>query len=128
MKIWGDLTDVKIVGKIVKVHDGDTVHIVAPVGEAGGEYLIKARLYGIDTPELKVNKSAKAALQKIVDDIGGVVECHFGKKDKYGRILVTLFSGDENINQKMIDMGEAKAYFGGKKEAFFEETEKIENV
>jgi endonuclease YncB( thermonuclease family) len=52
------------------------------VGEAGGLYEIVCRLDGIDAPELKVNKSAKAALEKLLEETDNKVLCHFGKKDK----------------------------------------------
>lgn len=114
---WGDLNGKNVEGTVISVHDGDTVHVVAPVGEAGGTYEIVCRLDGIDTPELKVNKTAKAALIAILAETENKVMCNFGKKEKYGRILVTMF-GDRtkpSINQRMIDMGEAKEYHGGKK-------------
>lgn len=112
---WGDLDGRNIIGNVVKVHDGDTVHIEAAVGEAGGVYEIICRLAGIDAPELKLNKTAKAALETILLETDNKVFCNFGKKDKYGRILVIL-RGDPtkpSINQRMVDMGEAKEYHGG---------------
>lgn len=115
---WGDLDGKTVNGSIVSVHDGDTVHVVAPVGEAGGIYEIVCRLDGINAPELKVNKTAKAALIVLLAETDNKVICKFGKKEKYGRILVTLY-GDpnkESINQRMIDMGEAVEYHGGKKQ------------
>lgn len=117
MKEWGVLDGVNVPAQVMKIHDGDTIHVSAAVGEAGGIYLIKCRLAGIDTPELKVNSSAKTQLEKFIAETNGHVFCNFGKKDKYGRILCTLY-GDPHmpsINQRMIDCGEAVAYFGGKK-------------
>jgi endonuclease YncB( thermonuclease family) len=119
-KEWGCLNGVNVMGQIVKIHDGDSVHVLAPVGEAGGSYIIKCRLNGIDTPELKSNKTAKIALENIVAETDGKVFCNFGKKEKYGRILLTLYGNPTkpSINQQMIQLGEAKEYHGGKKEAF----------
>jgi len=118
-KEWGDLEGVKVQCKVVKVHDGDTIHVLAPVGEAGGEYLVKCRLAGIDTPELKVDKTAKTVLQSQLGKTDGNVMCHFGKKEKYGRTLTTVyqFIGNETIclNNFMLTQGLAVSYSGGRK-------------
>ena len=45
------LEGVKIPGKVVKVYDGDTVHIVFPV--FGKMYKWNCRISRIDTPELR---------------------------------------------------------------------------
>ena len=114
---WGDLDGKNVMGTVNKIHDGDTIHVIAPVGEADGMYEIVCRLSGIDAPELKVNKTAKATLETIIKETDGKVFCNFGKKDKYGRILTTL-RGDPTkptINQRMLDMGQAKEYYGGKR-------------
>ena len=114
---WGDLDGKSMMGIVTDVHDGDTVHIVAPLGEAGGMYEVVCRLDGIDAPELKVNKTAKVALEKLLSETDMKVMCKFGKKEKYGRTLVVLY-GDltkPSINQRMVDMGEAKEYHGGKR-------------
>ena len=49
---WGDLEGKVVSGVVSRVYDGDTVHILAPVGEAGGVYDVTCRLEGIDAPEL----------------------------------------------------------------------------
>lgn len=120
VKEWGDLEGVNVFGKVVKVYDGDTVHVVAPVGEAGGEYLIKCRLVGIDAPELKVGHSARDTLVQLLERTSNIVQCYFGKKEKYGRSLVTLWQvmpngSISNVNQDMVAMQAALPYDGGKK-------------
>lgn len=119
-KEFGDLQGVSVLGTVIKVLDGDSVHIVAPVGESGGSYLVKCRLDGIDTPPLANNKSARALLESIIAESGGMVLCIFGKREKFGRALVTLYNNWDtskpSINQRMLDSGEAKEYHGGKKE------------
>ena len=102
------------------VHDGDTVRVVAPVGEAGGVYEVTCRLAGIDAPELRNNTSARNKLVAMLAETHNNVWCHFGKRDKYGRILVVLYSGEHgpdgvSINQRMLDCGEATEYHGGKR-------------
>ncbi len=113
-KEWGSLDGMSMFGNVIKIHDGDTVKIAAPVGEAGGIYLITCRLSGINAPELSKNTSSKLALEKLINETNGKVYCIFGKKEKYGRILTTLY-GDPtklSINQRMIDIGEAISYEG----------------
>ena len=113
-KEWGCLNNISVFGNVIKIHDGDSLKIAAPVGEAGGCYLITCRLAGINAPELKFNMSAKSTLEKLIAETNGKVYCMFGKKDKYGRILTTLY-GDPtklSINQRMIDLREAVLYNG----------------
>ena len=113
-KEWGCLNGVSMFGNVIKIHDGDTVKIAAPVGEAGGIYLITCRLAGINAPELSVDTSSKLALEELIAETNGKVFCMFGKKEKYGRILTTLY-GDPtklSINQRMIDLGFAVPYNG----------------
>lgn len=117
-KKWGCLEGINVIGRVAKVYDGDTLHVHAPVGEAGGIYDVKCRLAGIDAPELKVNKSAKETLIALVEETKGKVFCNFGPNDKYGRPLVKLY-GDPtkpSLNQRMIDLKQAKEYHGGKRD------------
>jgi endonuclease YncB( thermonuclease family) len=111
-KEWGCLDGNSMFANVSKIHDGDTIKVIAPVGESGGVYLVTCRLAGINAPELKVNTSAKLALEKLIAETDGKVFCVFGKKEKYGRILTTLY-GDPtkvSLNQRMIDLGEAVEY------------------
>lgn len=118
-KKWGCLDGVRVQGTVLHVHDGDTLHVLAPVGESGGEYDVTCRLACIDAPELKNNTTAKQALEGILKETDNVVFCVFGKRDKYGRILTTLYTDQTcsaiSINQRLVNLGEAKLYNGGKR-------------
>lgn len=120
IKKWGCLNGVSTMAIVVSIHDGDTLHVHAPVGEAGGVYDVTCRLAGIDSPELKDQErghKAKHMLEELVAETGGNLFCKFGPKDKYGRITATLF-GDmskPSLNQRMIDTGHAVEYHGGKR-------------
>ena len=53
-----NLEGMNLKGKVTKVYDGDTVHIVLPV--FGGMYRWTCRIEGVDTPEIKSkNESEK---------------------------------------------------------------------
>ena len=102
------------VGKVVKIYDGDTIHVVADDGTGPFRYMI--RMYGYDSPELKTaaGADAKAALvSKILNKIVRI-EVH-RVKEKYGRVLATIYDGECNINLWMIKHGYGVPYDGGKK-------------
>lgn len=106
--------------RILDVYDGDTVTLEYDLG-FGLKRVSKARLYGINTPEIKgaeakLGAKARAFLidlckeNKVVAKIEG--------QDKYGRDLMSLKCGGKAVAVEMIKSGNAKAYFGEKKEAF----------
>lgn len=110
--------------RVVDIYDGDTCTIVYYEGRT--PHKKKFRLYGIDTPELKVGKNvpnrdkikkkgleARDALRANI--LNKVVTIHFRKEEKYGRSMGTIFCGGINMNQWMVESGYATEYFGGKK-------------
>jgi endonuclease YncB( thermonuclease family) len=111
------LNGTNVIGKVVRVYDGDTIWVVIPIHNILSK--IKIRLYGLDTPELKTSEGEKARdyLESIV--LNKLVKLSFLKDDKYGRPLANIYTLTEPsgcINDKLIQMGFAKPYFGGKKE------------
>ena len=90
-----------------------------------GLYHHQCRLAGIDAAEIKTkNKDekeeatvAKVFLKSLIMDKMVIVKCT-KEKDKYGRILGTIFLNGQNINEKMIQEGHAYRYDGGTKKAF----------
>jgi len=126
-------------GRVVSVYDGDTLRIVFRY--KGELQQHNCRMLGYDSPEMKPpiqNKNreleknaallAKAALEKLVNQTRSYVkvECH--GFDKYGRILVVLYSRNRcwcgtnfkeyNINKYMIENGFGVPYDGGTKSSF----------
>lgn len=90
---------------IIRITDGDTV--VAMVG--GRKTSI--RLYGIDTPEIRQSygKVATLHLRRIVS--GKTVEMERMDKDRYGRTVARLRTGDgTDINEAMVAAGMAWVY------------------
>jgi micrococcal nuclease len=106
----------------IENYDGDTIDIIVEVWPDIKLHLDNARLYGIDTPELKTVMSlekakaiaAKDYLKKRLKDKKFYIEPI--DKGKYGRWLINVYVGGVNINEELIDKGLARPYHGGKKE------------
>lgn len=96
---------IELVGKVVKVSDGDTVTILAP-----DKTQYKIRLNDIDAPEKKQafgNKS-KDNLAKYI--AGKTVTVKYQKKDRYKRILGTIYYNNMDINLQQVKYGYAWVY------------------
>lgn len=109
------------------VYDGDTIRIVLEVFP-GKFYAFNARLYGIDTPEVRgvSREQGLLAREKLIELCTDNKDFSLNKKilkvyfheqqDKYNRPLATLYYNEMDINNELIRSGHAKEYFGGKKE------------
>lgn len=113
---------------IVSVYDGDTfkvnVYWLPPVF---GEEL-SIRLRDIDTPEVRSScstgeqreaerilaKKSRDYLEARLAAASTITAVDLGR-DKYFRILATLYIDGVNINDELITLGYAKAYDGGTK-------------
>ena len=117
----------KCEGKVVKVYDGDTVHIVFPLTDSEPDRLYKwnCRLINVDTPELRTKNLKEKEFGKQVRDylkekiLNKVVTVTCNDFDKYGRLLVEIHYQEENINNWLIENGYAKQYGGGTKHKWF---------
>ena len=103
--------------RITYVADGDTVHLACP-----GTGEVKARLLGFDTPEiyspncreeLAAGQQATAVLRQILRS-GPITEARFQGHDRYGRELVRLEVGGQDVARQMIASGYAVPYSGGR--------------
>ena len=113
--------------RIVDVYDGDTFTGCFKYNNRIMKY--KFRCLGYDSPEMKplkstknrdeVINSAKNAREKFKELTkwdSELVFIKFGKFDKYGRILGTVYNNDKlDINQEMIKLGHGYPYNGGTK-------------
>jgi len=110
--------------ELSRVVDGDTVDAVLDLG-FGIYHKLRIRLAGIDAPETRTRdlaekKEGKAAHKRLEELLIGasgrdgrfVVQTELDKRGKYGRILGTLFVGDVNINELLIQEGHATRYEG----------------
>lgn len=95
----------EIKGKVIHISDGDTIHILTAKKEK-----YKIRLNDIDSPESKQafgNKS-KENLKKYVYNKN--VSVLYNSKDKYGRILGTVYLNNQDINLQQVKDGFAWVY------------------
>jgi endonuclease YncB( thermonuclease family) len=92
-------------GKVVKVTDGDTITLLTSDNRQE-----KIRLDGIDAPEKKQDygEKSKQYLASLV--AGKTVRVEYKSKDRYGRILGTVYVGTLNVNEEMIRKGLAWQY------------------
>jgi endonuclease YncB( thermonuclease family) len=92
-------------GRVVGVHDGDTVTLLV-----AGNQQLKVRLAQIDAPE-----SDQAFGQRSKQSLSDMVfnkTIHVQKEtvDRYGRTVGTLFVGDLDANKEQVKRGMAWAY------------------
>jgi micrococcal nuclease len=96
-----------LVAAVVKVHDGDTLSVLI------GRKKERVRLTGIDAPELGQRPwgaRAKRHLEELINSSGRTVslEPDVQRRDKYGRLLAYLWSGDGKlVNLEMLNDGYA---------------------
>jgi len=91
------------VGKVVGVHDGDTLTVLTESKES-----VKIRIFGIDAPEIgqPYGNSSKQALSTLV--YGRLVDYSPDKKDFFGRIVSKVHNSDgEDVGLIMIQKGMA---------------------
>ena len=112
--------------KISRIYDGDSfvVNIPDPWREPHRKEIIsfKARLNGVDTPEIRTRcaiekgkaQSAKQIVEVQTTNCICTIKCH--RFDKYGRVLVDVLLPDgSDLAIKLLDLGLAVPYGGGKK-------------
>ncbi len=94
-----------ITGKIVGVHDGDSITLLT-LGK--GQH--KIRLDGIDAPELSQAQGgqAKATLSGLV--MGREVTVDDNGRDRYDRTLGVVMVDGKNVNVEMVRLGYAWHY------------------
>lgn len=106
-------------GRVTSITDGDTLKVF------DGSQEIKIRLSNIDAPESKQAFGSRAK-QNLGDKVFGkevIVDYH--KKDRYKRVLGTIWLDDRNINLEMVEDGYAWAYRQYLDDHSFLEAEKI---
>ncbi|MCR9143829.1 MAG: thermonuclease family protein [bacterium] len=100
------LADDELVGKVIRVADGDTITIQTPIGDQE-----KIRLFGIDAPERgqAFGRKSQRALADLV--AGRTVTVLIQDEDPYGRLVGVVYADDEtDVNAKMVDLGLAWVY------------------
>jgi micrococcal nuclease len=99
--------------EVISVYDGDTITVDVYLG-FGISKRERLRLYNLDAPEVRGSeryeglKSRDALRKKILHKNIRIETLKNDKKGKYGRVIATIWLGDENINTWMIDNGYAE--------------------
>ena len=99
------LFSAEITGKVIKIADGDTITILD-----SNNRKYKIRLDKIDAPELRqyFGINAKNHLVSLIS--GKQVKVIYRKKDRYKRILGTVYLHEKEINLQMVKDGFAWHY------------------
>ncbi len=85
-------------------------------------YMMEILLQSRNNEEKKAGYLAKKYLESLIGN--KIVRIVFSdKKDKFGRLLGTIFYKRKNINKQMIDEGHAVPYYGDKKQSWEDRTE-----
>ena len=92
-------------GRVISVADGDTITII---GDGNAQY--KIRLNAIDAPEKSQAFGQKSKQQLSNYVFGKDITVTWKSKDKYGRVLGTVFVGNTDINLQMVRDGYAHHY------------------
>lgn len=98
--------------KVVKIVDGDTVDVLVDLGFEVYKK-VRCRLAGINAPEMSTAEG-KVAKEFLVTTLplDTPVVIISREYDKYGRSVATIFAGEVNINQFMVDTNHAVVYKG----------------
>ena len=84
-----------LTGKVVSVHDGDTLRVL----DAGGTQH-KVRLQGIDSPETRQAFGTKARNRLADLTLGKSVTVRVHGRDRYGRTLGTVEAAGQDVNRQ----------------------------
>ena len=95
----------QLIGKVIKVTDGDTVNVITNDNETH-----KIRLSGIDAPEKKqaFGNRSKLALAELID--GKIITVDYSKLDKYQREVGKITFNGQDVNLRHIKLGLAWHY------------------
>ena len=92
---------------VLSVGDGDTITVLQ------GGTKTTVRLACIDAPETAQRPFGHQPRQKLkaLIPVGSTVRLHEKTQDRYGRTVAEVFQGERNINQTMVDSGNAFVYW-----------------
>ena len=117
-----------------RVVDGDTIYITLDLGFNTFLTRQRVRLFGLDTPESRINTKryperakekvmGKAAKERLAELCVGNFKVKSLGKGKYGRILGIPYTEDgKDICQMLIEENHAVEYFGGTKTKIWGDT------
>ncbi len=91
---------------ILNIYDGDTMTLKCK----GNADKIKVRMYCIDTPEIKQQPWGEKARDYLRGIAGEQVHLEAIDKDRYGRVVGEVYSGERNLNLEQVKAGQAAVY------------------
>jgi len=99
----------------VSVYDGDSITLDIDLGFNHWMLNQKIRLFGIDTPEIRGPERpdglvSAERLRGLIEGKDVLMVSHRDRTGKYGRWLATIYLGNTNINQLLLEEGWAKIY------------------
>lgn len=89
---------------VLKIYDGDTMTLRCMSKK------IKVRLYCIDTPEIKQKPWGIQARDHLRSITGQTVQLVKIDRDRYGRTVGEVYSGNTNLNLAQVSAGQAAVY------------------
>ena len=106
-------TGAEVTGVVSRVSDGDTIWVTDAKGLRH-----KIRMLDIDAPESsqKFGSESTARLKSLIG--GKSVRVTYSERDKYDRLLGTVWLGDEDINLRMVSEGMAWRYHYSRNERY----------
>ena len=101
--------------RCVSVYDGDSITLDIDLGFNHWMLNQKIRLLGIDTPEIRGHERPEGLvsaerLRGLIEGKDVLMVSHRDRTGKYGRWLATIYLGNTNINQLLLEEGWAKIY------------------
>ena len=101
--------------RCVSVYDGDSITLDIDLGFNHWMLNQKIRLLGIDTPEIRGPDRTEGLvsaerLRGLIEGKDVLMVSHRDRTGKYGRWLATIYLGNTNINQLLLEEGWAKIY------------------
>jgi micrococcal nuclease len=103
-------TPTLVEGVVVRVVDGDTVHVRV------GDRIEKVRYIGVNTPEIHHpgrgeepgGRRAYEVNRRLVEGKRVRLELDVQARDRYGRLLAYVWAGDTMINAELLRLGYAQ--------------------
>ncbi len=114
----------ELIGKVIKVSDGDTITLLTD-----DKVSHKVRLNDIDAPEKKQPFGSKSRDNLASYIAGEIVTVRYKSKDRYGRVLGTIYFDNLDINLQQVKNGYAWVYKQySKNQIYYKEEQKARDL